>query len=495
MAQYNLSGDIDSKKVFLINRSELEGRIDPEQYHVERVEAIKRLKKNNKVLKLKDILNNKRKTTTDFPETDIYVGLENIVSNTGEYIPTSERLSIGSSNVFRKGQILFPKLRPYLNKVYLAEFNGICSTEFHVFDSYKFSNEFLAIYLRSDLIVHQTKHLMTGNTLPRLQTEDIYNLPVPNLPKSVQNEIVLKYQLANKAKQQKEAEAKALLESIDSYLLEELGITLPEKTEVKAEDIPTWMNSDNLLVKNGRLFMTSSREIIGQRLDSKPYDTNTKNLKRAIANCKTNSVQLKSLVIHSCAGDWGTDVTETKENQENKKCLVIRATEFDNKYNLNLDNIRVKYRLIKQSKLVRMDIQENDLLIEKSGGSPDQPVGRIALLSKEVLNNDTHISYSNFIHKIRIDSTKIIPDYLFYFLKTMHNVKLTETMQSQTNGIRNLIMSSYFAQNIPMPEKDKQEAIIRNISLLLTKAKRLENEAMQILKQAKYEIEQMILGE
>ena len=495
MAQYNLSGNIDPSKVFLINRSELEGRIDPEQYHVERIQAIKRLKKNNEILRLKDILNNKKKTTTDFIETDVYVGLENITSNTGEYIPTTDKLSISSANVFRKGQILFPKLRPYLNKVYLAEFDGICSTEFHVFDSDRFSNEFLAIYLRSDLIVHQTKHLMTGNTLPRLQTEDISNLPIPNLPQLVQDEIVCTYQLANKIKQQKESEAKALLESIDSYLLKELGITLPEKTEVKAEDIPTWMNPENLLVKNGRLFMTSSREIIGQRLDPKPYDTNTKNLKQSIANCKTKSVVLKSLIIHSCAGDWGVDETEAEEDQENRKYLVIRATEFDNKYNLNLDNTRVKYRLIKQSKLIRMDIQENDLLIEKSGGSPDQPVGRIALLSKEVLNSDTHIGYSNFIHKIRIDSTKINPEYLFYFLKTMHNVKLTETMQSQTNGIRNLIMTNYLTQNIPLPDKDRQETIVQNISELLAKAKQLENEAMQILMQAKSEIEQMILKE
>jgi transcription initiation factor TFIIIB Brf1 subunit/transcription initiation factor TFIIB len=77
----------------------------------------------------------------------------------------------------------------------------------------------------------------------------------------------------------------------------------------------------------------------------------------------------------------------------------------------------------------------------------------------------------------------------------MHNIKLTETMQSQTNGIRNLIMSSYLTQNIPLPEKDKQETIIQNISELRTKAQRLENDAIQILQQAKTEIERMILGE
>ena len=241
------------------------------------------------------------------------------------------------------------------------------------------------------------------------------------------------------------------------------------------------------------MFLTNSREVIGQRFDPKPYDTNTKNLKQAIANCKTNSVQLKSLIIHSCAGDWGTDETEAEENQENKKCLVIRATEFDNKYNLNLDNTRVKYRLIKQSKLTRMDIQENDLLIEKSGGSPDQPVGRIAFLSKEILNNDTHISYSNFIHKIRVNSTKIQPEYVYYFLKTMHNIKLTETMQSQTNGIRNLIMRSYFSQNIPLPSTEIQKQIINTISNISDKAKQLENDATQILQKAKLEVERIIL--
>jgi type I restriction enzyme S subunit len=350
-------------------------------------------------------------------------------------------------------------------------------------------SNYIANYLNLDLVEKLASRRATGATRPALDYTAIKSIPIiENIDFSIINN-------AEELSRQKESEAKALLESIDGYLLQELGITLPEKSEVKAEDIPTWMNPENLLVKKGRLFLTNSREVIGQRFDPKPYDTNTKNLKQAIANCKTNSVQLKSLIIHSCAGDWGTDETEAEENQENKKCLVIRATEFDNKYNLNLDNTRVKYRLIKQSKLTRMDIQENDLLIEKSGGSPDQPVGRIAFLSKEILNNDTHISYSNFIHKIRVNSTKINPQYLFYFLKTMHNVKLTETMQSQTNGIRNLIMSSYLAQNIPLPEKDKQEAIIRNISLLLTKAQRLENEAMQILKQAKYEIEQMILGE
>ncbi len=238
------------------------------------------------------------------------------------------------------------------------------------------------------------------------------------------------------------------------------------------------------------MFLTNFGEITGGRFDTKPYDENTKKIKHAIINSRFPLTSLNSLIMESCAGDWGID---ENENREYKKCLVIRATEFDNKYNLNLDNSRVKYRFIKQSKLARMNIQENDLLIEKSGGSPDQPVGRIAIISKEVLNNDMDICYSNFIHKIRVNSIKIQPEYVYYFLKTMHNIKLTETMQSQTNGIRNLIMRSYFSQNIPLPSKEIQKQIINTISNISDKAKRLENEATQILQKAKLEVEKIIL--
>ena len=76
-----------------------------------------------------------------------------------------------------------------------------------------------------------------------------------------------------------------------------------------------------------------------------------------------------------------------------------------------------------------MDLQVGDLLIEKSGGSENQPVGRIALITTDLVQN-YELAYSNFIHKIRIDTTKVSAEYLFDFLKTIHNIKITDLMQS-----------------------------------------------------------------
>jgi hypothetical protein len=128
----------------------------------------------------------RKKIVTSILPGDVYVGLENIESESGEFIATVDKESVGTAIEFRPGQILFPKLRPYLNKTHFATFAGVCSTEFHVFTPLDIRGEYLAAFLRSSAIVGITSLLMTGNTLPRLQMSDIEQLPIPIPPPKVQ---------------------------------------------------------------------------------------------------------------------------------------------------------------------------------------------------------------------------------------------------------------------------------------------------------------------
>lgn len=299
-------------------------------------------------------------------------------------------------------------------------------------------------------------------------------IPVPDL--SIQESIIDKLQSGYQKRSELNDVGSSLIEGIDSYILNELGITLPEKdTSIEA-----------------RMFQTTFQELSGRRFDPKLFDTHSKNLIAAVENAQYTKEPLKNLITHSAAGDWGIDEeAEVKENQYDT-CLVIRATEFDNLYNLKLENDRVRYRKIKKDKIKKLEIQPYDLLIEKSGGSPDQPVGRISLLTEDLFEDNT-LCYSNFIHKIRVDSSKVDPSYLFCFLKTIHNIKITEIMQSQTNGIRNLIMGEYFNQSIGLPKLDKQIEIGKEANRRRFEAQRLSLEADKVLEDARAEIEQMIL--
>ncbi|WMJ08604.1 restriction endonuclease subunit S [Nitrosomonas sp. sh817] len=119
-----------------------------------------------------------------------YVGLEHIESHTGrllrdiqDFTESSDILSIKAA--FQKGDILYGKLRPNLNKVHVAEQDGICSTDIWALrTSDQLLVEFALRYLRSPAIYVHAAQLAAGANLPRLSADafDRLSIPLPTLP-------------------------------------------------------------------------------------------------------------------------------------------------------------------------------------------------------------------------------------------------------------------------------------------------------------------------
>jgi restriction endonuclease S subunit len=334
-------------------------------------------------------------------------------------------------------------------------------------------SETLSAFLNSDIGEKLASRRSAGGTRPALDYPALLSIPIIEDKRilEITNKVILQ-------KQTNEAEAEKLLASIDDYLLKELGITLPTPPE----------NS----LKN-RIFTTTIKEISGGRFDPKLYSLQSKELIQSIYKTKFKYQSLKSIIVLSYAGDWGLDDKEKFNDEELVRCLVIRATEFDNKFNLKIDGSRAKFRLIDKLKYKLLDVQPNDLLIEKSGGSEKQPVGRIAILTSDLISENS-LGYSNFVHKIRVDETIVHADYVFNYLKTLHNIKVTDVMQSQTNGIKNLILGEYFSLPIPVPPLDKQKEIADHITNIRNQAQALKDKTKVLLKKASEEIEEILLN-
>lgn len=180
-----------ANRTFRVSAHELGGwRFDPHALHRD-VEACREaIERFGKFAHLRKVVSFSRDQVAGRQEPLPYVGLEHVRGGTGILLGAEYEEDFGSALVFKPGEVLFPKLRPYLNKVHLADTRGYCSTEFHVLHAKAVSAEFLALLLRSEITVRQTKHLMTGNTLPRLQTRDIELLPIPIPDQAVQNRII-----------------------------------------------------------------------------------------------------------------------------------------------------------------------------------------------------------------------------------------------------------------------------------------------------------------
>jgi len=486
MKNFKLDNDIDYHKIFLIKSSELEGRFDP-YYYSDKFHELKE-KINNCSYPVKHLKSISKTLTNGFDFRDFknfgipYLKVSNIkpgyIDLTETFYVDFDSQQTGKNIILQKGDIILTRKGTFGVSVSIKENLNyvICSEIFKLQLTNEILSDYLEIILNSNIGQLQFDQKKIGAIMGSLSQEAVKSvlIPVPDL--DFQKKVIDIYNIAIKSKDQKESQANELLKSIDEYLLSELGIILPTK--------------DNSI--QNRIFTTTYRQVSGNRFDPKQYETFAQNLFAAIENSKYDKIRLKKLITQSVAGDWGLDETAPIDENEYTKCLVIRATEFDNDFNLNISNSRAKFRLIKNDKLQKLDIKCNDLLIEKSGGSPDQPVGRISIFTKELVNDNT-LCYSNFIHKIRVDTTEILPEYLFCFLKTIHNIKVTEIMQSQTNGIRNLIMREYLNQKIVIPDKPKQKEISDKANKMRDKAKQLREEAINELNKARETIEKMIL--
>ena len=167
-------------EVFIIDSKDIEGRIDPMQYHPIRIAQLKKVRNySGSIKRLEEIADFCQIVVTKNSKNLPYVGLENIESGSGEFINLKNKEIFSSAVFFKEDLILFPKLRPYLNKVFYANIKGIASTEFYVLKAKKCLSKYLYYFLQSDTIVKQTTYLMTGNTLPRLQNENVKKLIIP----------------------------------------------------------------------------------------------------------------------------------------------------------------------------------------------------------------------------------------------------------------------------------------------------------------------------
>jgi type I restriction enzyme S subunit len=121
-----------------------------------------------------------------------YVGLEQIESQTGLFLGSTEPLQVRSSTFkFTPEHVLYGRLRPYLNKVMLPDFSGHCSTEiFPVRPLPEVSREFLHYWFLTGATVEQITATSTGTRMPRANMNTVLTFPFSFPPLPEQQRIV-----------------------------------------------------------------------------------------------------------------------------------------------------------------------------------------------------------------------------------------------------------------------------------------------------------------
>jgi type I restriction enzyme S subunit len=155
-------------------------------------------------------------------------------------------------------------------------------------------------------------------------------------------------------------------------------------------------------------------------------------------------VILKDIVEKPITGEWGN---------EGNSVNVLRTTNFTNEGFINFT--KVVKRDVEQKKIDLKRLARGDIIIEKSGGSPTQPVGRVVYFDSEEI-----FLCNNFTAILRPKKEQVFPKYLHYLLFVGHQFGLTSAFQNKTTGIINLQLTKYLEGiKIPLPPLPQQQKI------------------------------------
>lgn len=159
---------------------------------------------------------------------------------------------------------------------------------------------------------------------------------------------------------------------------------------------------------------------------------------------------------------------------------VIRNANFTKDFTLDFSNI--EYLDVEKKQYQSRKLQKGDLIIEKSGGSEKQPVGRAVLFLKE----DGEFSFSNFTSVLRIkNSSEILYSFLYRYLLFIYKRGDTAKMQRAATGIHNIEFEKYLSIDVPIPSIDEQQRIVTFLDTEFAKIDALKAKAEQSLQNAK----------
>lgn len=307
-------------------------------------------------------------------------------------------------------------------------------------------------YILKQTVKHST-------TVQSVNTFEFERLKIPIPPIEIQEQIIEKLDKTYVEKKAKEAEAREKLASVDNLVLDALGITLPEQEE-------------NTLAK--RIFFTNSSEISNGRFDPEFVQYNHK------FESKYPTFALKHLLQQRPqygANEMGIERTTNDEPR------YIRITDI-NEWGKLIEKDLGKTAETIEDKYI---LQNNDLLFARSGNT----VGK-CYLHKDNLPYKSF--FAGYMIRFVLDENKVLPDYVFSFTQTRIYKDWIQAIK-RTAGQPNINAEEYQTLQIPISPPEVQAEIAERVETIYAEAKQLRKEAAQIFKQAKAEVEKMILGE
>ncbi|WP_414430158.1 restriction endonuclease subunit S [Alcanivorax sp. IL3] len=329
-----------------------------------------------------------------------------------------ERPFKSTKNRFKEGDVLYGKLRPYLNKVVVADRDGVCSTEIIPLDAEPFVfNRYLFYWLKTRDFLNYVNDVSYGVNMPRLGTKDGVVAPFILAPL---------------------AEQKFIAEKLDTLLAQ------VESTKARLERIPKILKR----FRQSVLAAAVSGKLIGGEA-----------------------------AVEKIIGDVAEVIGGITKNSKRasfpiKKPFLRVANVYENELRLG----DVHEIGIKEKELSRAVVDYGDLLIVEGNGSVEH-IGRVALWQGEIEG----CVHQNHLIKVRADKNLLMPEFaLYYLMSPLGKERIVEKATSGA-GLYTLSISKISSVEIPIFTIKEQTEIVRRVDQLFAYADTIETQVNKAL--------------
>lgn len=443
---YQVPQHIDKNKIFIVQRSEIEGRLDPKMALYNR----KVLHSLYPKVRLKDVLLCKPQygaSEPGVPRSSIkeprYIRITDIDENgliSHDELGATAKI-IEDKYILCENDILIARSGATVGKAYIHKpalydcfFAGYLIR--FIINTDKALPEYIFTYTQLNAYKEWVNAIQRPSGQPNINSEEYQSLeiPLPNIER--QQVIVDVIKSAYLQKKQKESEAKKLLDSIDTYILNELGITIPE-IDASLEN---------------RLFFTSFKDVTGSRLD--PYyklyfSSNYKSV-------KYDSFRLGS-ITNICKGTALTSKDIIPGN------IPVIAGGKSSPYSHNEANF-----------------DGNVITVSASGAYS----GYVWYHQNPIFATDCSVISSK-------DESLVLTSYIAEVLKSIQSIIYRLQVGAAQPHVYPSDLMNIYIPSIPISQ---QKTIVNKAQSIRDIAKKAIEEGNSILENAKKEVEQMIIG-
>ncbi|MFH0702100.1 MAG: restriction endonuclease subunit S [bacterium] len=330
-------------------------------------------------------------------------------------------------------------------------------------DITKIIPEFLEFILRNNITNKIVKRLMGGSAIQRIILDNLKEVLIPLPEKKIQNKIVDLMQTAYENKKQKEQKAEKLLNSIDDFVLEQLGIELPE-------------------IQNKMCYRVYSNELENNRHDPYYYQPKFEKVDKALLKGKYKVKSLKDLLESIISGQR----PKGGVGQIEEGIPSLGGEHVLNNGSIAVENLKYIPEDFHKTQL-KSKVKKLDVILVKDGAT----TGKVGIIPENYPFDEANVNEHVFILRTNKD---LNPYYLFAYLKSEIGQK---QIKREITGatITGIIRESTENLLIPIPPENIQILIADEYKKRMEQAKQLQKEAQEELEQAKARVERIILEE